>query len=505
MTVELAAFADCVDLARESVGGVVLAASDDFFAEKENLLKDAEAVFDPDAFTDRGKLMDGWESRRKRVEGNDWLVLRLGVPGLVRGIDIDTSWFLGNHPPFSRLEGLVASEDATAAELAERSDWSEVLPQVPLRLGSHNLFAVPQPARYTHLRLWMLPDGGIARLRVYGDPSPNHGSDGPLDLAALVNGGSALSASDMFFGNKNHLIHPGRAENMGGGWETRRRRDEGHDWIVVRLAGRGQLSQLVLDTHHFKGNFPDRCSVQGLDASDATPFRIERRTDWVAVLPETKMAADTAHTFEAGALVTAGPFTHLRLCVHPCGGVSRLRAFGTLEDPPPSGPAAILNALDSEAAKAAFLLCCGSEAWAESMVASRPFADDVALMLRADEVWWTSPESEWLAAFSHHPRIGEDPERLRRRFGATAEWAGGEQAGIDGSSEETLVSLLDGNVAYEARFGHVFLICATGLSADQMLGALRRRHSHDPARERLVAAGEQAKITRLRLQKLESP
>ena len=504
MTVELAAFADCVDLARESVGGFVLAASDDFFAEKENLLKDAEAVFDPDAFTDRGKLMDGWESRRKRVEGNDWLILRLGVPGLVRGIDIDTSWFLGNHPPFSRLEGLVADKDATAAELAARNDWNEVLPQVPLRLGSHNLFAVPRPARYTHLRLWMLPDGGIARLRVYGDPSPDHETDGLFDLAALVNGGSALSASDMFFGNKNHLIQPGRAENMGGGWETRRRRDEGHDWIVVRLAGRGQLERLVLDTHHFKGNFPDRCSVQGLDASDATPFRIERRSDWVPVLHETKMAADTAHSFEVGDLESRGPFTHLRLCVHPCGGVSRMRAFGTLTESPPPGPSAILNALDTEEAAAALRRCCGSDAWAEAMVASRPFADDVALMLRADEAWWTLPEKEWLEAFAHHPRIGEDPDRLRRKFGSTADWAGTEQAGIQRSSEETLAALLQENIEYEARFGHVFLICATGLSADQMLRALRRRRSHDPARERLVAAGEQAKITRLRLQKLES-
>jgi len=503
MSVDLAAFADCVDLAAESVGGVVLAASDDFFAEKENLLKDAAAVFDPDAFTDRGKLMDGWESRRKRVPGNDWAIIRLGVPGVVRGVDIDTSWFLGNHPPFSRLEGIVASPDADAVSLAGRNDWSELLPQVPLKLGSHNLFAT-QPGRYTHLRLWMLPDGGIARLRVYGTPAPDR-AEGLIDLAALVHGGQALSASDMFFGNKNHLIQPGRAENMGGGWETRRRRDEGHDWIIVKLAGRGTLHKLVLDTHHFKGNFPDRCSVQGLDAADAQPFRIERRTDWDDVLPETKMAADTAHEFHGDALLAAGPFTHLRLRVHPCGGVSRLRAFGLFSEPAPQGPAALLNGLDEGAAHAALMLCCGSKAWATAMVAGRPYADDVALMLHADEAWWTLPETEWLAAFAHHPRIGEDPLRLRRRFGATADWAGGEQAGVSIASEETLASLLSGNIGYEERFGHVFLICATGLTADQMLGALIRRLPHSPARERLVAAGEQAKITRLRLTKLESP
>ncbi|MCO4769902.1 MAG: allantoicase [Deltaproteobacteria bacterium] len=505
MSVDLAAFADCTELASESVGGAVLAASDDFFAEKENLLKVGEAEFDPHAYTERGKLMDGWESRRKRVSGNDWAIVRLGVPGLVRGLDIDTSWFLGNHPPFSRLEGIVADPDADAVQLANRSDWFEVLPQVPLKSGSHNLFAASQVQHCTHLRLWMLPDGGIARLRVYGDPAPRLAGDELLDLAALVHGARALAASDMFFGNKDHLIQPGRAENMGGGWETRRRRDTGHDWIVVQLAGRGTLARLVLDTHHFKGNFPDRCSVQGLDAADAEPFRIERRDDWVDVLPETKMAADTAHSFEAGELQSVGPFTHLRLKVHPCGGVSRLRAMGSLVAPQASGPADLLNGLDEAAAHSALMLCCGSEEWATRMTAARPFADDVSLMLAADEVWWNLPESEWLAAFAHHPRIGEDPERLRRRFGSTAEWAGGEQAGVAGAAEQTLSSLVQGNHDYEARYGHVFLICATGLSAHQMLSALQRRLPNDPARERLVAAGEQAKITRLRLHKLDTP
>lgn len=498
----LAAFADCTELARASVGGRVLAASDDFFAEKENLLRDTPAVFDPAAYTERGKLMDGWESRRKRVEGDDWAILRLGVPGLVRGVDIDTSWFLGNHPPFSRLEGVEAPDDATAEQLADAA-WFEVLPEVPLKAGSHNLFAASAVRRCTHLRLWMLPDGGIARLRVYGDPAPRLRAV-ELDLAAMRNGGRALAASDMFFGNKDHLIQPGRAVNMGGGWETRRRRDEGHDWIVVRLAGRGTLSRLVLDTHHFKGNFPDRCSVQGLDDADATPFRIERRADWVDVLPETKMAADTAHEFED--LLTHGPFTHLRLRVHPCGGVSRLRAWGTLDpEEGATGPAALLNALGEADARDALLRCCGSEAWADAMLLGRPYDDDVALGLRADEVWWTLEPDAWLDAFAHHPRIGEDPDRLRRRFATTARWAGGEQAGVQSASDETLAALLTGNEEYEARFGHVFLICATGLSADQMLGALRRRLVNDPARERLIAAGEQAKITRLRLSKLESP
>lgn len=499
---DLASFADCVELARASVGGRVLACSDDFFAPMDRLLADAAPVFDPHAYTERGKLMDGWESRRKRVGGNDWAVLRLGIPGVVRGVDIDTSWFLGNHPPFARLEGLVAPRDASAEDLAASEAWEPILSEVPLQPGSHNLFAAARVERWTHLRLWMLPDGGIARLRVYGEPEPR--LDGELmDLAALANGGRAVAASDMFFGNKDHLISPGRAENMGGGWETRRRRDTGHDWVVVKLAGRGTLEGLVLDTHHFKGNFPDRCSVHALDDADADIFRIERRDDWVDVLPPTKMQADTAHEFAAADLLASGPFTHLKLLVHPCGGVSRLRAWGRAV--PEETVVTWLDALPEQEAQEVLMRCCGSRPWAAAMAASRPFADPTALHLRADEVWWGLDPDEHREAFEHHPRIGEDPEALRARFATTAGWAGGEQAGVQGASEATLEALRVGNRAYEERFGHVFLICATGLSAEQMEAALSRRLHHDPAHEHRVAAAEQAKITHIRLDKLEPP
>jgi len=492
----LASFADCVDLATSSLGGVALACSDDFFASMDRLLDPAEAVFDPDAFTDRGKLMDGWESRRKRTEGNDWLILRLGVPGTVRGFDVDTSHFLGNQPPFCTLDGCVAPADATAEQL-QSAPWTEILPQVPLQPGTHNLFAAAVVARWTHLRLNILPDGGVARLRVFGLPSPAVDPTAVLDVAALSNGGRAVAASDMFFGDMNNLLLPERAPNMGGGWETRRRRDTGHDWVVVRLAGRATLASITADTHHFKGNFPHRISLEGLDDAAAGPYRIERR-DWTPIVAPTLGAADHAHTWSD--LLAAGPFTHVRMCVYPCGGVSRLRILGTLEAP--RTLAGVLNELPEDEAHATLLRCCGSSAWATRVLDARPFADDTAARLGADEAWWAVSDDDQREAFAHHPRIGEDPERLRAKFASTSAWAGNEQAGVAAASEETLVALQQANVEYEARFGHVFLICATGLTADQMLGALRRRLPHDPAREHLVAAGEQAKITRLRLDKL---
>ena len=244
MTVALASFADCVDLASDALGGEVLTATDDFFAAKENLLKDAPAVFDPKAYTDRGKLMDGWESRRKRTSGHDSCILRLGVPGLVRGFDIDTSWFMGNQPQFGSIEGCVAPAGLSGEELAEFDGWTEILGQVPLDAGSHNLFAASRVDEFTHLRLHIYPDGGVARLRVYGIPRPSSAVGADLDLAALQSGGRAIGASDMFYGDANNLLRPGRAENMGGGWETKRRRDTGHDWVVVRLAGRGTIRRV---------------------------------------------------------------------------------------------------------------------------------------------------------------------------------------------------------------------------------------------------------------------
>jgi allantoicase len=491
-----AAFADCIDLANAALGGVALACSDDFFASMDNLLKSEPAVFDPNAYTERGKLMDGWESRRKRDEGHDWLILRLGVPGTVRGFDVDTSHFLGNQPPFCTIDGCVAPAETTAEQL-QAAPWTEILPQVPLEPGSHNLFAAARVERWTHLRLNILPDGGVARLRVFGLPSPAL-PDGEFDVAALVHGGRAIAASDMFFGDRNNLLRPGRAANMGGGWETRRRRDDGHDWVVVQLAGRARLSRVVADTHHFKGNFPHRIAIDGIDAPDAGAYLIHRQ-DWTPVVDECAAAADHAHAFDD--LLTAGPFTHVRLRVHPCGGVSRLRVFGELVDPA-QDLAALLNGLSDADAREALLRCCGSEAWADAMVAARPFADPTAVRLAADEVWWTLDEDDHRQAFAHHPRIGEDPERLRAKFASTSAWAGSEQGGVASASEATLAALQQANVDYEARFGHVFLICATGLTADQMLAALRRRLPHDARREHLVAAGEQAKITRLRLDKL---
>ncbi|HJL19856.1 MAG TPA: allantoicase [Sandaracinaceae bacterium LLY-WYZ-13_1] len=332
-----ATFGGLIDLAAEALGGHAVSCSDDFFASMHNLVKPGRGVFVPDRYTDRGKWMDGWESRRKRGPGHDWCVVSLGARGVIRALDVDTNHFLGNHPPFASVEAArVPSDDDLA-----HADWVEILPQSPLRPGAQNLFTVRDPNPFTHVRLHIYPDGGVARLRVWGEvESPwstpaldeethRHVTLGERDLAAVVNGGKALACSDAFFGPMDNLLLPGRAENMGGGWETRRRRPApGHDWILIRLGDVGTASVVEVDTLHFKGNHPDRCAIRGILAPGAPLTELlDPSAEWSTLLPEAELAAHRRHFF-SGDLAQLGPYSHLRLEIFPDGGVSRLRVWG---------------------------------------------------------------------------------------------------------------------------------------------------------------------------------
>ncbi len=320
----IAAFSGLVDLASERIGGRAMAASDEFFAEKENLLKPGRGVFVEGKFTDRGKWMDGWESRRKRTPGNDWCVIKLGIPGIIEGIDIDTNHFLGNHPPF-------ASVEACVGEPIGESSWSELVPLSALRPGSQNLFAVHSRERWTHVRLNIVPDGGVARFRAYGVPARDWSvldSERPVDLASVASGGRALVCSDMFFSDMQNLLLPGPSENMGDGWESRRRRGPGSDWVVIRLGTPGYVSRIVVDTSHFKGNYPECCSVDCINAPDATlrDFLFDA-VSWRPLLPESVLRPDARHEFESE-VQSSGICTHVRLNIYPDGGIARLRVFG---------------------------------------------------------------------------------------------------------------------------------------------------------------------------------
>jgi allantoicase len=320
--------AGLIDLASELVGGVALAASDEFFAPKENLLKAADAVFIPDRYTDRGKWMDGWESRRKRTPGHDWCIIRLGLPGLIRTIDVDTSHFLGNFPSHCSLD--VANVIADPTE----SDWKPALDRVRLEGGAHNLFDIRDSGRVTHVRLNIFPDGGVARFRLYGDVVPDFeklkSSAEPADFASIANGGRVLASSDAFFGHQQNLIFPGCPANMGGGWETRRRRGPGYDWIIVQLGARTAIQRISVETEHYKGNYPDRCSLDACDAHGAfAEDLITGKIPWREILAPAKLEADSVRSFERE-LQSTGAATHVRLNIYPDGGISRLRVFGRI-------------------------------------------------------------------------------------------------------------------------------------------------------------------------------
>ena len=329
-------FTELIDLASEKVGGAVLVANDDFFAPKENLLKASEPVFIEGKYTDRGKWMDGWESRRRRTPGFDWCIIRLGLAGIVRGVVVDTSYFRGNYPEQCSLEGASFARLPSEAELLDEAvEWTPLLQQVQLNGDSRNPFAIDSSKRLTHLRFKIYPDGGVARLRVYGEVVPDWERlkrAGHIDLAAAENGALVLSCSDMFFGHRHNLIMPGRAADMSDGWETKRRRGPGHDWAIIKLARPGHIHALEVDTSHFKGNFPESCS---LEATNAAATGAKDLTDpsvpWKDVLPRTKLQAHTRHYFDQE-LTNAGVVSHLRFNIFPDGGVSRLRVYGTLAE-----------------------------------------------------------------------------------------------------------------------------------------------------------------------------
>lgn len=331
------AFAELIDLASEKVGGQALYANDDFFAGKENLLKPQKAVFIADKYTEFGKWMDGWESRRKReLPGHDYCIIKLGIPGTIRGVNIDTDFFVGNYPEYASIDAVEADANASVEQL-QKAAWTELLPQARLQGGTMNMFPIHSERRWTHLRLNIFPDGGVARFRVYGEVKPDvaklKAAGVAVDLAAAENGGSVVQTNDAFFGPKDNLIFPGRATHMGEGWETRRKRVPGFDWIVVKLAAAGTLQKIEVDTNHFKGNFPDACSIEGVYLKEPLLdfANNNAKLPWQEILPRTKLQASKQHFYEAGELKARGPFTHVKLNIFPDGGVSRLRVHGLPE------------------------------------------------------------------------------------------------------------------------------------------------------------------------------
>ncbi len=327
-------FTELIDLASEKLGGAVLYANDDFFAPKENLLKPNAPIFIEGKYTDLGKWMDGWETRRRRSprldEKFDWCVIRLGLAGIIHGVIVDTSFFRGNFPSHCSLEACAIDGLPNIEQLLDTgTKWAEILPQAELKGDSQNRFTINYNRRITHLRLKIYPDGGVARLRVFGEVLPHWEAlrrrNSEIDLAAAEHGGTVLEASDMFFGHRHNLIMPGRAQDMSDGWETKRRRGEGFDWCVIKLGNAGTIKRVEVDTSHFKGNYPESCSIEA--GSNTNLDEIV----WQELLPKTRLQAHARHIF-VDELENCGTVTHVRFNIYPDGGVSRLRLYGRISE-----------------------------------------------------------------------------------------------------------------------------------------------------------------------------
>jgi allantoicase len=491
-------FKDQIDLAADLLGGFVLYATDDYFAGKENLLKASPPEWIEGKYTDKGKWMDGWESQRRREPGHDFAIVRLGVPGLISGIVADTTHFKGNAPQEVALEGLEADVTATPAALLAREDWVELIPRTAVKPDFPNVLAMKAPsARTTHVRLRIYPDGGVARLRVYGEAVADARTfwrQGSVDLGAVENGGKVVEVSDQFFGPPSNLLLPGRGVNMGDGWETKRRRTPGSDWAVIKLARRGLIDRIELDTHFFKGNAPQAVLLEALDeeeiGAEELNARLRAPKGWAPLVAKTPLVQHRRHQLDPNRPMHV---THVRVHIFPHGGVNRLRLFGSAVDTADERLRIDqLNAMHDKDYGRLMLSMCGSRRWAQRMWQQRPFLSVRELFQVAEDAWWGLDSRDWLEAYAAHPRIGA--KKAARREAK-------EQAGMDAAGAALKKRMAALNNEYFKKHGFIFIVFASGKSAEHMLEGLEERIKNPKKLEIENAAAEQAKITRLRLEK----
>ncbi|WP_269914670.1 allantoicase [Acinetobacter sp. HY1485] len=318
-----ATFSTLTNLADARIGTVIVECSDEFFAPAERMLQHTSPIFIEDKFDDNGKWMDGWETRRKRIEGFDWCIIQLGVAGIIQGFDLDTTFFTGNYPASASIEGCYAPDNNLKDAV-----WESLLPNQCLSASTHHFFESHHQGLYSHIRLNIFPDGGIARLKVYGTVQPIVCST-PIDLVGLKQGGRVVAYSDAHYGHPSNLINPHTAANMGDGWETKRRRAPGFDWCILALGQKGKIEKIEIDTAHFKGNYPAKVSIQGTYVEAATDAQlIPQSMFWDYLLFEQPMQMDHLHQYiqdiQQHTLVS-----HIRINMIPDGGISRIRLWGT--------------------------------------------------------------------------------------------------------------------------------------------------------------------------------
>ena len=472
-----------LDLVSARFGGAVVSCNDEFFAEASNLIKPEDAVWKPEAFTDRGKWMDGWETRRRREDGYDWCIVSLGLPGIIRRVTVDTSHFTGNFPESFSLEAC-----GVRGERLDEAEWVEVISRTRLQGDSKATFDVSDPHRVTHVRLNIFPDGGVARLRVEGEPVAAKDQvcpdSGLADLVLATVGGRYLEASNTHYSTPEICLSPSEPLGMWDGWETARRRGPGNDWAAFELGLPGTVHCLDVDTRHFKGNPPGWVDLD-VAVGDG---------EWVRTCERVAVDAHAVNRIDLAAPVAAD---RIRLNIYPDGGVARLRVWGR---PDPVAAAALrmryLDSLFPQPARSFFRTACAASTWVEAMVTGRPYETVEAVMAAAGTAFDRLSEADWLEAFAAHPRIGERRGN-QNRAGETLSAA--EQAKVATASRSEVDELGEVNRRYEERFGFTYIVRAAGRDAAEMLALAKDRLDNDYATEVTVAAAQQREITLGRL------
>jgi len=313
-----------IDLAQPRLGTKVIYKTDDFFASANRIISPTIPVFKEGIFDKHGKWMDGWESRRKRISGHDYIILKLGKPGKISKIDVDTSHFNGNQPSMVSIEGANFNSNKI-----KQFKWVSILSKKKVKANSHHFFSVKNKKVFTHIKFNIFPDGGVARLRLYGSiVKSNKLKHKKINLASLLDGASVVACNNEHFGKAENILAPGKAKNMGDGWETRRRRDKGHDWLILNSIDGSAIDKIEISTHHFKGNFPSHCSLQAAYLSTRSSKQIVNSSNrWKYLLKNTKLSANKTHTFK-NHLMKKGKINYIKINIFPDGGISRFRIFG---------------------------------------------------------------------------------------------------------------------------------------------------------------------------------
>ncbi len=467
------------DMASSAVGGRIVSCNDEFFAEAAKLLSPDPPVWKEHEFTDRGKWMDGWETRRRREPGFDWCIIELGIPGIVEKVSIDTAHFTGNYAEEFSLEGCGVGRE----EHLDEAEWFEIIPRTGLQGDNLATFDVTPRFRATHLRLNIFPDGGVARLQIDGTPIPGMAfvcpRDADVDLASQLVGGATVDASDAHYSPPSNMLRHTDPQGMWDGWETKRRRGPGFDWVVFDLGLPGEVNQFVVDTRHFKGNSPGWVSVH-----------VNNGDRWSEVVTRDPVGA---HELNVITLSEPVPASQVKLEIHPDGGVARFRVMGRPEsDAAGRKRVEYLNSLHPSDARRFFHTACAARAWIETMTSARPFGTPEQVIAAGGAAFDRLEEGDWLEAFAGHPRIGERGDEV----------ANSEQSAAAGASPKVLKSMTEANQAYEEKFGFTYIVYATGKSAEDMLALALTRSKNSREKEIENGSIEQRKISETRMRML---